>query len=306
MHDPAPDTSPSAPTEQRRRRGNADSTAWRRPQGVAPGTWRYVHEGAIAARYDDFVAATPLCRVDLAMLAAVFPDVSRSSPNDEGLASGRNSVTGDSSPTAESSQQKKWLLDLGCGTGRASEVLSRHGYGVLAVDLSLPMLQQANARQLPAVNAIQANLVELGCFADSVAEGAVCLFSTLGMIQGRKNRRQFLAHVRRIVRPGGAFFLHVHHRYAALTNLPGCRQLASTAIRSVIRKDWEFGDAVYAYRGLPDMFLHQFSRRELIADFDASGWRVARWDRLSLDGSQIVNDGWKIPGGFLIVLSPMR
>lgn len=206
----------------------------------------------------------------------------------------------------QNSREKNWVLDLGCGTGRASELLARSGYGVFAIDLSLPMLDQVNRRQLPDVVAIRANLVQLDCFADDVAGGAVCLFSTLGMIQGRVNRRQFLAHVRRIVQPGGRFLLHVHNRYAALTHAAGRRQLIESRIRSWWRRGVEFGDAVYPYRGLPDMFLHQFSRRELHQDLRSTGWRVERWERLSLDGSQLLGGKPitpKIAGGFLVVVS---
>ncbi len=201
-------------------------------------------------------------------------------------------------------EERKWVLDLGCGTGRASELLAAGGYDVLAIDLSMPMLHQVRERDLGSVVPIQANLVELDAVADNIAAGAVCLFSTLGMIQGRNNRRRFLSHVRRIVQPTGPFYLHAHHRYAALTRLPGIRQLAGSAMRAVTRRGWEFGDAVYAYRGLPDMFLHQFSRRELKADFVATGWQVQRWERLSLDGSRLLGRGQRsVAGGFLVVVA---
>lgn len=165
------------------------------------------------------------------------------------------------------------------------------------------MLRQVRKRNLASVIPIQANLVELDALAEDAADGAVCLFSTLGMIQGRDYRRQFLSHVRRIVRPASPFYVHVHHRYAALTNLPGMRQLAGSALRALTRSKWEFGDAVYPYRGLPDMFLHQFSHAELTADFAAAGWHVQRWERLSVDGSRLLKPRERrVAGGFLVVV----
>jgi SAM-dependent methyltransferase len=274
------------------------------------GTWRYAHEGTIATRYDEFVAGTPLCRIDLELLSEVFPalekavDTSRRVPNPH--ARGADELNDDDEIAKKKNHStnchvsRQWVLDLGCGTGRASAVLAANGYDVLAVDLSMPMLREVRNRGLASVVTLQANLVELEGIADDVASGAVCLFSTLGMIQGRTNRRRFLSHVRRIVRPGGRFYLHVHHRYAALTSLPTMRQLVGSAIRSVTRPDCEFGDAVYAYRGLPDMFLHQFSRRELTRDLMASGWRVARWERLSIDSARLTSR--RLAGGFLVVV----
>ncbi len=309
MPESEPKPRESKPQKAGKRLGAADRTAWRRPAGVALGTWRYVHEGAIASRYNAFVAGTPLCQLDLELLAEVFPSADQTpvTPDPRESPVARNQLQrelceGDRSEK-KNDHGRKWLLDLGCGTGRASELLAAAGYGVLAVDLSIPMLDQVRERNLGSVIPIQANLVELDCLAANVADGAVCLFSTLGMIQGRSNRRRFLAHVRRIVRPASPFYLHLHHRYAALTNLPGLRQLTISAVRSVMRPDWEFGDAVYAYRGLPDMFLHQFSRRELLADFAATGWRVQRWERLSLDGAKLLDRGERsVAGGFLVVV----
>lgn len=203
---------------------------------------------------------------------------------------------------AENSREKKWILDLGCGTGRASELLCQAGYGVFAIDLSTPMLREVIQRKNDGIIALRANLVQLDCFADASAAGAVCLFSTLGMIQGRTNRRQFLTHVRRIVEPGGSFLLHVHNRYAAITHSAGRRQLIGSRMRSWWHRGVEFGDAVYPYRGLPDMFLHQFSRRELMQDLMSAGWNVQRWERLSLDGSRLMKER-RIAGGFLVVVS---
>ncbi len=52
------------------------------------------------------------------------------------------------------------------------------------------------------------------------------------------------------------------------------------------------------------MFLHQFSRRELKADFVATGWQVQRWERLSLDGSRLLGRGQRsVAGGFLVVVA---
>ncbi len=254
---------------------------WARPAGVAPGTWQYVHQRSIADRYDDFVAGTALCNVDEQVLRRILP------------------------PTQTS--PRPIVLDLGCGTGRSAIPLATRGYAVVGVDLSQPMLrvltEKAAASNLDDhVHAVRANLVELGCIAHGVADHAVCMFATLGMIQGRSNRRSVLYHVGRIVRPGGTFVLHVHHRWAALRERHGLSHLAASWWRSVRNRGDEFGDSTYGYRGLADMFMHRFSRRELIADLSHGGWTATETLRLSIDGSRVLTSGQKeIAGGFIIV-----
>ncbi len=65
------------------------------------------------------------------------------------------------------------------------------------------------------------------------------------------------------------------------------------------RGECEFGDTTYAYRGLEKMFMHRFSKRELLADLTESGWRVASFWPVTIDGSEFAS-GLAIPGGFLV------
>lgn len=262
---------------------------WRRPQGVAEGTWDYVNDRSIADRYDAFVADTPLCRLDEAILAKVLP----------GCTGAERSV----------------VLDLGCGSGRSAFPLASRGYDVVAIDLSQAMLrvlrnksqQDSGPHQNPGlcqvsgrVMPLRANLVQLECLADASADHAVCLFSTLGMIQGRVHRRQMLRHVHRIVRPGGQLLAHVHHRWAALREYRGVRLLLRSRWQSLWHHEHEFGDTVYAYRGLEKMFMHRFSERELRADLTACGWQINSLWPVAIDGNSIVSR-WSIPGGFFVL-----
>jgi ubiquinone/menaquinone biosynthesis C-methylase UbiE len=250
---------------------------WRRPRGVAAGTWVYVNERSIADHYDEFVADTPLCELDSQILHRTLP----------GVAADRREV----------------VLDLGCGSGRASIPLAQRGYVVVAVDLSLPMLEllirkASRSRVSGSVCPVRANLAELACLADRSADHAICLFSTLGMIQGRANRRNLLRQAARIVKPRGSLVVHVHNRWAALREHGGVASLLQSWWRSCRRGEHEFGDATYAYRGLENMFVHRFSRRELINDLAACGWQLRKMHPVSIDGTR-VDVRAKIPGGFI-------
>lgn len=248
--------------------------SWRRPRGVAVGTWQYVNQRAIADRYDQFVADTPLCFLDQSVLDRLFP------PTD----------------------QRSVVLDLGCGSGRNAIPLAARGYQMIGVDLSQSMLsvmmkkQDRSDRIMP----IRTNLVELDCFADHSADHAICMFSTLGMIKGAEHRRSFLDHVHRIVRPEGRFVVHVHNRWAALRDPKGIRSLIVNCIASLRSKDVEFGDNVYQYRGLDKMFMHRFSQRELSRLLNECGWATESIMRISLDGSTIIPFPG-IAGGYLAI-----
>lgn len=257
---------------------------WRRPAGVAPGTWDYVHMWSIADRYDAFVDQTGLCRLDAEILDEVFPSIS-----------GRDD--------ADSIENR--ILDLGCGTGRTAIPLAARGYSVVGIDLSEPMLRvlvdkAAAAGVTDRIGVVRANLVQLDGLGDQVAGHAICMFSTLGMIRGRRNRQAMIGHVARVVRPGGRLVVHVHHRWSALRERRGARRLAGSWFRSLANGDHEFGDATYAYRGLEDMFMHRFGRRELTSDLRQGGWKVDQLLRVSIDGRALVGKH-TIAGGFIVV-----
>ncbi|TWT80888.1 Cypemycin methyltransferase [Planctomycetes bacterium CA13] len=255
---------------------------WRRPVGVAPGTWDYVHERTIADHYDAFVADTPLCALDQQIVADEFS-----------LPQPGKTVS---------------ILDLGCGSGRIAIPLAEQGFEVFGVDLSTRMLElmlkKARERNFEGqIHAVRANLVELDCFSACSIDHAVCLFSTLGMIQGRANRRRMLSHVARIVRPGGKLVLHVHNRWAAWLEPRGTRRLVGSWTRSWWDRNHEFGDSVYAYRGLEKMFMHRFSRSELVSDFTASGWKTTKLHCVAPDGSSLQSHRFVPAGGFVVIAS---
>lgn len=219
---------------------------WRLPEGVSRGTWDYVNSPSVANDYDEYFALNTLFEHDERVLARHF-------------------------------QPAGLVADLGCGTGRALVPLVRAGHRGLAVDLSLHMLRIVREKaQLEglSIDCLQANLVELDAIADQSVDYAMCLFSTLGMIRGRKNRRQALAHFRRILKPGGRLVLHVHNYWFNLRDPRGPVWLVKNLLTAPWSRDVEIGDKWFRYRGLPNMFLHVFRWRELVADLQSAELEV--------------------------------
>lgn len=208
---------------------------WNLPPGVSRGLHDYFRSPDIAQSYDANLEGTPLLRLDLDFFRKHCPAPER-------------------------------LLDLGCGTGRLAIPLALQGASVVAVDLSVPMLQvlRSRAREAGArVDCVAANIVDLAFLPDSSFDSIACLFGTLGLVQGRENRRRVLAHVARLLRPGGKFVFHVHNRWFALWTRFGRRSLLKNWWRS-LRGSEEAGDyPMPAHLGVGSITMHLFTRREI-------------------------------------------
>ncbi len=209
---------------------------WRLPRGVTRSLWEYAHTPHIAEDYDEYFAHNSLFDFDESVLARHFTR--------PGL-----------------------LVDLGCGTGRLLVPFARRGFRGLAVDLSMHMLavvgEKAAAERLP-IDRILTNMVELDCLRDASADYCISMFSTLGMIRGQENRLRALRHARRILKPGGKFVIHVHNRWYNLFDPQGRWWLAGNASAALVRREVEAGDKFFDYRRVPNVFLHVFTRRELV------------------------------------------
>ena len=228
---------------------NGERPYWKLPAGMTRGLWEYVHSDHIADDYDAYFAYNKLFDFDEQVLSRW--------------------LDADAAPGAV-------VADLGCGTGRALAPLVRRGFRGLAIDLSSRMLgivrAKAAKQKLP-IDCLKANIVELDCLADETALHAICMFSTLGMIRGRENRRRALAHVWRIMQPGGVFVLHVHNYWFNLYDPGGPWWLIKNLLRAHLVRDIEAGDKFFPYRGLANMYLHVFTRSELVRDLKLAGFQ---------------------------------
>jgi len=266
-------------------KGSSSRPNWQLPEGVSRGAWDYVNEPSIATDYDRFHAGHPLLDLDQEIIANQL---------------GAQPFRPDGSP--------KIAVDCGCGTGRNLLPLAAQGWRVIGVDLSSEMLRafriKADQSWRDRVCTVRANMADIGFLKDSSTDAVLCMYSSIGMLQGRSNRRNFLGHAARILRDDCSFIVHVHNRGSWLRDPGGVRRTLRDWWRSKRKEGWELGDSVYTYRGLPTMFLHIYSERELLADLSASGFVLHKLYRLNRTSSQVLRGSWfkhLRSGGFIAV-----
>ncbi|MBA3496241.1 MAG: class I SAM-dependent methyltransferase [Gemmatimonadales bacterium] len=91
------------------------------------------------------------------------------------------------------------LLDVGCGTGKHLEHLSRE-YDVAGLDLN-PELLRAARKRCPDISLHQGNMIEFDL--SSTFDVLTCLFSSIAYVKTLDNLRRTLANFARHLRPGG-------------------------------------------------------------------------------------------------------
>lgn len=217
-------------------------------------TKRYIGDISIASGYDRYFAGSELFGYDTVMLERWFSQPGR-------------------------------LIDLGCGTGRHLLRFSGRGFDVVGVDLSRHMLAQTRQKLSQAGRdsiLIDADLTDLpitpahmdGPLVANSFDYAICMFSTIGLINGSSNRRLFLQSVLELLKPLGQFALHVHNKGHNVWSFEGWQFLLSNFLRSHLGRA-EPGDKILAhYRGIKGMYLHVFSESEIVDLLGGAGFDV--------------------------------
>jgi SAM-dependent methyltransferase len=220
---------------------------WQLPPGVTREVWDYLHNADLARRYDDTPAGTPLLELDQQFVREYCPSPCR-------------------------------ILDLGCGTGRVAIPAAALGHRVTAVDLSEEMLRVAGTKATAAgvrLDRLRANIVTLDAIRANSFDAVICLFSTLGMVSGDKNRRQVIRHAHRVLRPGGVFLLHAHNRWHHFRTRRGRSWLLRDLSRRV-RGVPDAGDWLMEHHdGQTGWLMHLFTAREVIRLLQAVGFSIA-------------------------------
>lgn len=230
---------------------------WMRPEGVSRGVWEYVHSRQVASTFDAHIRDCPWATWDLAVARSLVEQV-----------------------------HNPLIVDFGCGTGRSIDVIGRDStVHWIGIDLSLEMLRQARGRieALPQRRnflTVRANLTELGAIDSSRADIGLCLFSTLGMISDRANRKKFLQEVRRILKPGGIFILHAHNLWYALRFPRGLRWLTTSLYGAILGRG-EFGDRTADFQDTRQLQLRHFRYSELKRTLRETGFQLQTAYRLA-------------------------
>jgi SAM-dependent methyltransferase len=249
---------------------------WQLPRGVNRGLWDYICSEEIAWNYDEGLRQSSLVQADIEFAHRHFKDKGR-------------------------------LIDLGCGTGRLLVPFAQRGFCVVGVDLSTGMLRAAAERSRAAgvrVNLVQANLTDLGCFAEHSFDYAACLFSTLGMIGPACERKRVLQQVYRLLRRGGTFLLHVHNRWFNVRHAPGRRWLALDAWRVFVNNPHAGDCEMPVHQSIAGLTLHLFTRREVVRSVGDAGFSIQELRPLSLASDSRLKwprcFGWLRAYGYLV------
>jgi SAM-dependent methyltransferase len=224
---------------------------WKLPTGVDSALWSYTQSERIAEEENAFFKDDPLCRLDLAEILARWRPPGR-------------------------------ILDLGCGSGRASLALARCGFKVLSVDLSQPLLRKLDLEakgQALDIQCVRGNLCRLDFLPRASFRGVLLLYSTLGMIRGQRSRRVVLQTVESVLEPTGEVALHVHNLWAQSRTADGRAWLARLALDLLSTlghrsRAQHHADRAMTYRGIPGLAVHLYRWNELNRDLRDAGLQI--------------------------------
>jgi len=132
---------------------------------------------ALSDSYDTMIAWEPRLRNELPFFRKVFAEI-----------------------------QARRVLDMACGTGQHAIAFAKEGYAVTAVDLSLPMIEQARANAVKAGVDVHLAVAGFGQARRLIGQGfdaVTCLGNSLPHLIKRLELVAFLKDMRAVLRPGG-------------------------------------------------------------------------------------------------------
>jgi ubiquinone/menaquinone biosynthesis C-methylase UbiE len=218
---------------------------WKLPPGVSRSLWEFAHDRQIARDEERHLRGSLLLEFDRRILEKWFPGPGK-------------------------------VVDLGCGTGRLLVDFARRAWTGVGVDLSHESLRVAHEALAPLdhpMALLRANLCQLDCLPEASFDAALLMFGTLGMVEGRENRRAVLWHTQRMLKRDGKLALHVHNLWRHLFLPDGRRWLWRDLARRLIASRGA-GDTEHDYRGIPRMYHHVFTLREIRRLLTSVGFRT--------------------------------
>jgi SAM-dependent methyltransferase len=190
------------------------------------------------------------------------------------------------------------ILDLACGYGRHSILLSKRGFEVTGYDLSPVFLGRARAEagaQRANIRWIQGDMRALPF--DAEFDAVINIFTAFGYFEDPEDDLKTLRGIRRALRPGGQFLLEIVHRDALLARFqPQSFEQSSNGTIILRERAWDLvrdmvEDNVTLIR--PDGTRTQYrithrmySLHDFLALVQRSGLEAERWYG-GLDGSPL-------------------
>lgn len=106
------------------------------------------------------------------------------------------------------------VLELGCGFGRLSRILSTSCRTVTGVDISAAMLTKAEAHPRANISYLQADMLDLSLLTSF--DTIVIPYNTLNLLQKKENIEECLSSCRRHLNPGGKLLMQLFHADQAI------------------------------------------------------------------------------------------
>jgi SAM-dependent methyltransferase len=105
------------------------------------------------------------------------------------------------------------ILEIGCGTGSMTRMLSERGYEVTGVDASAAMLEKARQKLGPSARLVHARLPEAETPDFGRHDAAICCFDVVNYFVEDGQLTGAFSQIRQGLRPGALFIFDVNTQY---------------------------------------------------------------------------------------------
>ncbi len=156
------------------------------------------------------------------------------------------------------------ILDVGCGSGRCIALLKRTAGKIVGVDYSAKMIRKAFKKvgKCPNVELFLENAESMP-FADNSFDYVLCMFNTLGVLDGSKEKA--LREIKRVVKPKGKIFASVYSENALDEQIKEYTKYLGLTIKKID------ADAVYTKEGF---ISERFGRAKIRRLFGSAGLKA--------------------------------
>lgn len=107
------------------------------------------------------------------------------------------------------------VIELGCGTGRTTDLLSKHVSSIIACDSSSEMINRFQASGVPGnVRVIDGDIADESTLEEASADAAVCLLGGTQYVNEIVQQTSILRNIYHWLRPGGRVVIEMFDRAA--------------------------------------------------------------------------------------------